>query len=69
MILFARYSRKKCSFGGVISVKDELIFFSDIPGNRVHVIDVEKQEVRLGITIYLHNDISGAPLYIAHQEK
>ena len=26
-------------------VRDELIFFSDMPGNRVHVIDVQKGKV------------------------
>ena len=26
-------------------VKDELVFFSDSPGNRVHVIDVQEQKV------------------------
>jgi len=40
-----RFSRDNCSFGGEISVKDELIFFSDMSGNRVHVIDVQKQKV------------------------
>lgn len=38
-------NRNNCSFGGEISVKDELVFFSDSPGNRVHVIDVQKQQV------------------------
>ena len=28
-------------------MKEELIFFSDMPGNRVHVIDVEKGEVNM----------------------
>ncbi|KAL9980781.1 hypothetical protein ACROYT_G009419 [Oculina patagonica] len=40
-----RFSRDKCSFGGEIAVKDELVFFSDMPGNRVHVIDVHEQKV------------------------
>ena len=39
------HDRNNCSFGGEIAVKDELIFFSDMPGNRVHVIDVQKQKV------------------------
>lgn len=28
-------------------VKEELIFFSDMPGSRVHVINVEKGEVNM----------------------
>ena len=28
-------------------VRDERIFFSDMPGNRVHVIDVQKGEVNI----------------------
>ena len=28
-------------------MKEELIFFSDMPGNRVHVINVEKGEVNM----------------------
>ena len=39
------FNRDNCSFGGEILVKDELIFFSDMSGNRVHVIDVQKQKV------------------------
>ncbi|CAH3191021.1 unnamed protein product, partial [Porites evermanni] len=40
-----RFSRNKCSFGKNTVVRDELIFFSDMPGNRVHVIDVQQQKV------------------------
>ena len=43
--------RDKCSFGKNIVVRDELIFFSDMPGNRVHVIDVQQQKVLNG---FLH---------------
>ena len=28
-------------------MKEKLIFFSDMPGNRVHVIDVDKGEVNV----------------------
>ena len=28
-------------------VREELIFFSDMPGNRVHVIDVQKGKVNV----------------------
>ena len=28
-------------------VRDELIFFTDMPGDRVHVIDVQKGEVNI----------------------
>ena len=45
------FIRDKCSFGKNIVVRDELIFFSDMPGNRVHVIDVQQQKVLNG---FLH---------------
>lgn len=38
-------TRTNCSVGGVVAVRNELIFFSDSAGNRVHVIDVKKQQV------------------------
>lgn len=41
----SRFSRNKCSLGGEIVVRDELIFFSDSPGNRVHVINVQERKV------------------------
>ena len=43
------FNRNKCSFGGEIVVRDELIFFSDMPGNRVHVIDVKKGQVNISL--------------------
>ena len=51
LLLFFFFIRDKCSFGKNIVVRDELIFFSDMPGNRVHVIDVQQQKVLNG---FLH---------------
>ena len=51
LLLLFLFIRNKCSFGKNIVVRDELIFFSDMPGNRVHVIDVQQQKVLNG---FLH---------------
>ena len=48
LLLLFFFIRDKCSFGKNIVVRDELIFFSDMPGNRVHVIDVQQQKVLNG---------------------
>ena len=47
MVLIFDFNRNKCSFGYAVLVRDELIFFTDMPGNRVHVIDVQKGEVNV----------------------
>ena len=49
--MLCNFNRNKCSFGGEIVVRDELIFFSDSPGNRVHVIDVQKGKVNISLAI------------------
>ena len=46
-VLISNFNRSKCSFGYAVLVRDERIFFSDMPGNRVHVIDVQKGEVNI----------------------
>ena len=51
LLLLFFFIRNKCSFGKNTVVRDELIFFSDMPGNRVHVIDVQQQKVLNG---FLH---------------
>ena len=48
LLLLFFFIRNKCSFGKNTVVRDELIFFSDMPGNRVHVIDVQQQKVLNG---------------------
>ena len=48
-IVFSRLgerTKQKCSFGGATNINNELIAVSDSPGNRVHLIDVEGQEVQ-----------------------
>ncbi|XP_068747606.1 follistatin-related protein 4-like [Montipora capricornis] len=40
-----RSPRKKCSFGDGILVRNDLIFLSDGPGKRVHIIDARKRKV------------------------
>ena len=51
VVVVVFFIRNNCSFGKNIVVRDELIFFSDMPGNRVHVIDVQQQKVLNG---FLH---------------
>ena len=51
VVVVVFFIRNKCSFGKNTVVRDELIFFSDMPGNRVHVIDVQQQKVLNG---FLH---------------
>ena len=46
-MLISGFNRNKCSFGYAVLVREELIFFSDMPGNRVHVIDVQKGKVNV----------------------
>ena len=46
-MLISDLNRDKCSFGYAVLVRDELILFTDMPGNRVHVIDVQKGKVSI----------------------
>ena len=46
-VLIFDLNRNKCSFGYAVLVRDELIFFTDMPGNRVHVIDVQEGKVNI----------------------
>ena len=50
--------RSSCSFGGAVVVKNELVFVSDSPGNRVHIIDIAKNKVSCWFCLQLCTHIT-----------